>query len=515
MALGDLRAWLGEVDRLGELRRITGASWRGEIGAASEINLRSACPAALLFDEIPDYPPGYRVLTSSNAAPSRLGLSLRLGGDRSTEELTRVLPERLAEWRQRARAFPVEWVTDGPVATCVQEGAEVDLLKFPAPLWHTGDGGRYLGTSCLVITRDPESGWINGASYRMQVHGPRELGLYILTGKHGRMHLEQYFARGEPCPVAVSFGHDPLLAVLAGIEIPFGVSELEYAGAIAGERLQALRGPVTGLPLPAHAEIVVEGWVRPGSVRAEGPFGEFHGYFSGTETPQPVLEVERVLHRPEPIILGAAPGKPPHDYSYWVSVLRSALVMEALEAAGVPYVRGVWQHEVGGSRMLLVVSIQQRYAGHARQAGLVASGCRPGAQVGRYVVVVDDDIDPTDLGEVMWAVATRSDPATDIDVIRQTWGSLVDPQFVTYQSADPAGAPFNSRAIIDACIPFDHRHHFPAPVTTDPALVRDVRARWPWLDAPCQPSTGAAGRRRSDEVAPGLGRDQQSQHVDE
>jgi UbiD family decarboxylase len=393
-----------------------------------------------------------------------------------------MLPGHLAQWRPQAAELPVEWVDDGPVAECGVEGAEIDLLKFPAPMWHERDGGRYLGTSCFVITRDPDSGWVNGASYRMQVHGPRELGLYILTGKHGRMHLEKYHARGEPAPVAVSFGHDPLLGVLGGVEIPYGVSELQYAGAVADERLAALRGEVTGLPLPAYAEIVAEGFVRPGVVRREGPFGEFHGYYSGTETPQPVFGVERVYHRRDPIILGAAPGRPPHDYSYWVSVLRSALMMEALEAAGVPFVQGVWQHEIGGSRMLTVVSIQQAYAGHARQAGLVATGCRPGAQVGRYVIVVDDDIDPTDLGAVMWAVATRSDPATDIDLIRQTWGSLGDPQFVTYGGANPAGAPFNSRAIVDACIPFDHKDDFPPPVETSAALLEAVRARWPEVE---------------------------------
>src|SRR5688572_5939244 len=98
-----------------------------------------------------------------------------------------------------------------------------------------------MGTSSLVMTRDPETGWTNAATYRMQLHGSRELGLYILTGKHGRMHLERYMARGEPCPVVVSFGHDPLLAVLGGVEIPFGVSELEYAGAVAGEPLQVIR----------------------------------------------------------------------------------------------------------------------------------------------------------------------------------------------------------------------------------------------------------------------------------
>lgn len=484
MPVGDLRGWLRAVEALGELRVIRGAHWRNEIGAASDLNVRARRPAALLFDDVVDYPPGYRVLTGSNASPGRLGLSLRLGGNLTTEDLARQLPERLAEWHPRARDFPVEEVQDGPVAACIEEGDAIDLLRFPAPHWHERDGGRYLGTSCFVVTRDAETGWINGASYRMQVLGARELGLYILTGKHGRMHLDSYLSRGEPCPVVVSYGHDPLLAVLGGVEIPFGVSELEYAGAVAGERMRVMRGPVTGLPFPAYSEIVVEGFVRPGNVRREGPFAEFHGYYSGTDAPQPVLEVERVYHRPDPIILGAPPSKPPHDFSYWVSVFRSALVMDALTAAGVPFVRGVWQHEIGGSRMLLVVSIKQGYAGHARQAGLVAAGCRPGAQLGRYIMIVDEDIDPTNLQEVMWAVATRSDPATDIDIIRQAWGSMVDPQFVTYTGADPAQAPFNSRAIIDATIPFDHRHDFPPVADADPASLEAARQRWPWLEEP-------------------------------
>ena len=169
-------------------------------------------------------------------------------------------------------------------------------------------------------------------------------------------------------------------------------------------------------------------------------------------------------------------------------------MMEALTAAGVPFVRGVWQHEVGGSRMLTVVSIKQAYAGHARQAGLVATGCRPGAQVGRYVIVVDDDVDPTNLSDVMWAVATRSDPATDIDVIRRTWGSLVDPQFVTYSGPNPAAAPFNSRAILDACIPFEYKDDFPPPVSTATETLDAVRAKWPGIEGGVIDATSRGGR---------------------
>jgi UbiD family decarboxylase len=308
----------------------------------------------------------------------------------------------------------------------------------------------------------------------MQLHGPNRLGLFALSGKHARIHLDKYLARGEPCPVAVSLGHDPLFALLGGIEIPYGTSELDYAGAVAGEAVEVLRGPLTGLPLLAHGEIALEGWIYPGEVQSEGPYGEFHGYYSAAEAPQPVIRVERLLHRRDPILLGSPPGRPPHDYSYWVSILRSAIVFDALVEAGVPDVRAVWQHPCGGARMLLVVSIEQRYPGHARQAGHVAAQCRGGGQVGRYVIVVDEDIDPTDLEQVMWAVATRSDPVRDIDFIQRAWGSQVDPQYVTL----PDGGLMNSRAIVDACRPYEHRAVFPRTVGASADLLDRTRRKW-------------------------------------
>jgi len=156
--------------------------------------------------------------------------------------------------------------------------------------------------------------------------------------------------------------------------------------------------------------------------------------------------------------------------------LHAAVIVAAtpLEAAGVPDVRAVWAHEVGGARMLTVVSIKQRYAGHARQAGHVASQCGVGAYLGRYTIVVDDDIDPANLQEVMWAVATRSDPEVDIDIIRGAMGSKNDPLSVAYRRK----APFSSRAIIDACRPFDFLEEFPPVAEASPELRRQVQAKW-------------------------------------
>jgi len=245
-------------------------------------------------------------------------------------------------------------------------------------------------------------------------------------------------------------------------------------GAILGAPVSVVHGPLTGLAFPAASEIVIEGHVEPNDERTEGPFGEFHGYYPGKAGTAPAVTVERVYYRNNPILLGSPPAKPPNDYSYSKAVMRSALLYDALVAAGVSEVKGVWAHEIGGARMFNVVAIRQRYAGHARQAGHVLSQCGVGAYMSRYSVVVDDDIDPANLQEVMWAVATRTDPSVDIDIIRRGMGSKNDPMFVAYQY----DAPFSSKAVIDACRPWDHIHDFPSVAEASKELQEKTRAKW-------------------------------------
>ena len=176
-----------------------------------------------------------------------------------------------------------------------------------------------------------------------------------------------------------SFGHDPLLLMVAGTEVPNTISEYAYAGAMVGEKMRVVRGEVTGLPMPAGAEIVVEGWIRPDRVLHEGPFGEWTGYYSGSLRPVPTLDIERLYFRNNPIILGTPPGKPPNDYSYMRALLKSAMIQDELAKVGVRNVRGVWAHETGGGRLLVVVSIKQRFCGHSRQAGYIAAQCQAAA----------------------------------------------------------------------------------------------------------------------------------------
>jgi UbiD family decarboxylase len=323
------------------------------------------------------------------------------------------------------------------------------------------------------VTSDPETGVHNGGCYRMQVQDDgKATTIAAVPGKHGEQNIERWFAREGRAPVTVSFGHDPLLLVLGGTEVPGGVSELAYAGAVLGESVPVVMGEETGLPIPAGAEIAAEGWLTPDNRRVEGPFGEWTGYYAGSPRPALNLTITKLFHRDDPVLLGAPPGKPPHDYSYMRTVMKSAMIEDALVSMGVPGIKGAWAHETGGGRLFIAVSIEQRYAGHSRQVGYLTAQAPTAAYMNRYVVVVDDDIDPSDLGEVVWAMSTRTDPAQDIEIMGKTWGSKLDPMLA------PDAAPYNSRAVIDACRPWDRKDTFAKVAQSDPAYLRSVLEKW-------------------------------------
>ena len=187
-----------------------------------------------------------------------------------------------------------------------------------------------------------------------------------------------------------------------------------------------------------------------------------------------------MLHRDDPIVLGCIPGKPPNDNTFFRSPMRAALIWNELERAGVPGITGVWSHEAGGGRLFNIVSIQQRYPGHAKQVGMATASCHAGAYANRFVVVVDDDIDPTDTNEVLWALCTRTDVVRDIDVMRRCWSTGLDP--MAYQGDGPGF--FNDRMIIDACRPYDRLASFPAVARLDPTEAAEVRERWSALFTP-------------------------------
>jgi UbiD family decarboxylase len=470
MPVGDLREWIERIEALGELTRVDGADPACEIGGLTDLFQWDMGNPALLFDRIVGYPAGFRVLSNVLTSLRRVALTLDLPTDCTPRQLVSAWRERLEHLQPR----PVQEVDDGPLLTNRQTDDEVDLTRFPAPVWHSGDGGRYIGTGDIVIMRDPDTGWINTGTYRVQLHDAQTLGLYISSGKHGRLIRDKYWQRGQACPVAVSVGHDPLLLLLGGLEVDYGTNEYDVAGGIRNDPLKVVKGPYTGLPLPASAEIVFEGEIPPGELREEGPFGEWAGYYASGRKPEPIIRVRSVLYRDDPIVLGCIPGKPPNDNTFFRSPLRSALIWNELERAGVPGVTGVWSHEAGGGRLMNIVSINQMYPGHSKQVGAATASCHAGAYANRWVIVVDDDIDPTDTNEVLWALCTRTDVVDDVDVLRRCWSTGLDPMAYGGQG----GAFFNNRMIIDACRPYDRLKSFPTVARAGASEAATLRARW-------------------------------------
>lgn len=452
----DLRQFVEAAKKVGEWREIKNANWDLEIGALIEATAELIPqPPLLIFDEIKGYPAGFRVLGLSFAAYKRVALALGLPPDRSKLELVRLASRKI----HSAKPIAPKEIARPPVMENVMTGAQVDLRKFPALRSHEGDGGRYLGTGDVVINADPESSFINMGTYRMQLHEPNLLGLWMSPGQHARMICMKYWEKGKSCPIVATFGQDPLTFMASNSKIPWGSSELDYVGGLRGRPLEIIRGPVTGLPIPAHAEVAIEGEVPPPSEQArdEGPFGEWPGYYSGgtigTGEPQPVIRIKALYHRNNPILQDEAPLWP-GAYRMDLS-LRAGLLWDQLESAGVQDVVGVYDH----TKYLWVVALKQRYGGHAKQAAHVALAASASARHGRYVVVVDEDIDPTNLKEVLWAMETRVDPAKDIEIVEGCWSTPLDPRMTPEQKATRDHT--NSRAIFYAVRPFAWRDKFP------------------------------------------------------
>jgi UbiD family decarboxylase len=470
LGYNDLRGFILQAERLGAVRHVIGADPRLEAGAVTELAAGlPECPA-LLFDALKGYKRGFRIFTNATTNVQRAALALGL--DPSLRPL-----EALAAWMKlRASLTPQQPVEVSRAAFLENSdvGGAVDLGKFPVPHWHRKDGGPYIGSGSLVIMRDPGGGWINASIYRVQVHDRDRVTIqFDHLGRHGAIIAKKYWDKGQPCPVAVVNGEDPALFI-AGFEyLPEEYSEYAFAGAIKQRPIEVYNGPVTGLPLPAQAEIILEGALLPFPQTSlpEGPFGEFTGYYASEARPAPVMEVTAVHYRDDPILLGSPPMKPPRFH--FGLPFRAASIWSNLETAGVTDVVGAWQHV---SQLMTVIALRQRYDGHAKRAALIAAA---NSYMGRVVVVVDEDVDPSNLADVMWAITTRAEPSESVDIVREAWSSALDPRISP--EARARGVTSHSKMIINACLPFSWKSQFPATSALSVAELTAVDEKWGML----------------------------------
>lgn len=446
MKFNDLREFVDCMRERGDLQEIDGADWNLEMGAITYASsLLAKKPPCILFDHIKDYPPGFRVLTTvrNNRTAGRLiyGVDEQLDDD-----------DAVQVWRQRLKQYapvPPVQVASGPIMQNVISGNDVDLHKMPWVRWHEHDGGRYIcGTS--VVMRDPDTGYINLGSYRFKLIDHNRIVVHIGSGHNGDVIRKKYWSKGKSCPVAILLGQDPAVFIVAGTNVAWGTPEYDFIGWMRGGPVEVTRGVYTDLPIPATAEAVLEGemLLPADGMETEGPFGEASGYYGGGARPSAVTKIHAILYRDNPIIM----GDPPlivEGSGQNVLYSRSIDVREELEGLGIPGIKSI-NHKY--SRTIL--SLQQSYPGHAMRAALGSMGGGAGGYHGKMVIVVDDDINPHNLEEVLWALATRCDPEKSIDICRGTWSYAIDPALAPEKRA--AGDYTSSVALFNACKPF-HR----------------------------------------------------------
>jgi UbiD family decarboxylase len=450
MKFNDLRDYLQKVDEMGELKEVLGADAETEIGPITEITAWSKEHPMLLFDEIKGYPKGYRIACHVFDSYKRQQLVYGFPDGLKGRALVKWWKDKLDNYEP----IPAEEVHSGPVMENVQTGNDVDIRKFPAPMWHAEDAAPYLGTGSASVLRDPDDGRLNIGAYRGMIYDRNTLGHHLAAGHDGQVIRDKYFERGENCPIVIALGMDPHFLQAAAENVRYNQEELGFAGFLRGEPVEVISGPLTGLPIPATAEIVLEGEIMHPEVepmRVEGPWGEGPGYYTAG-FPQPLVKVHAVYHRNDPILMGE-PTLRFRERGSAGNFAQAARRWHMLEQSGLGGVKGVGQ--IGP---MLVISLKQAYSGHVmRVADFAMTGLsdRPP----HYLVLVDEDIDPTNQHQVLWAINTRCDPAAQVHILRDRWCSAVNPAGLTPEKRAIEDYAIGAM-VIDACKPFRWRHQW-------------------------------------------------------
>lgn len=467
--INDLRDFIAACERIGQLHRVkANVDWKLELSHVAKVNEEQGGPA-LLFEKVKGS--SMPLFCSAFTTSQRLALCLDEDPRLPISELSRKWMERL-----RKEFLPPRVTRDIPVMDNVLTGEEIDVTRFPSPWFYPNDGGRYFGTAVYSVCRDPDTGWTNVGTYRMQLQDKDAVSVMMLPGKHARLIAAKYQERKERMPFAAVIGGDPLLFLVGSTQTGVGVSEYDMAGALRGRPVPVFVSELTGLTLPAHAEIILEGYLDFSDLRSEGPLGEYTGYYSsarrsGGSDLEPTLKVQRVLHRHKPIFWSTTVGKPVNDIHMFQSLNRTGTLWHDLETMRIPGIRGVYVPPESCGWFWAVISVKQMYPAHSSQVANAAISTSTGHYALKGVIVVDDDIDVEDWKSVWWAISTRVEARRSIQIIDRGRSTPLDP------SLPRASRYIMSRVLIDACTPFEWDEK-PQVVYMDSEVLREVSARW-------------------------------------
>ena len=408
---------LREIDELVEVKREV--DWNLEIGAISRRVNELGAPAPL-FTNIKGIAPGFRVLGAPagiSSAPgrylSRVALSLGLPATASGREIIEALVEA-----RNAQGIPPHLVTSAPCKEHIDLGDAVDLLKFPTPFIHEGDGGRYIGTYGTIVARTPDGAWTNWSNARVMLLDNKRMSGIVNPFQHLGMIHEMWKEQGKDMPFALCLGVEPAISFVSGMPLPKFVNESDYLGGYLGEALDVVACETVNLEVPATSEIVIEGYLSVTETTLEGPMGEYAGYlWPGAGEMRPVYHVTAVTYRHDPILPIVVAGEPVEEDHTVQGIPSAAETLALLREAGIPATMA-WVTLEAANHWLVVTlpNTWKQLTGLERKdlfqkIGNTFFHSKFGAVIPK-IIVLNDDIDASNTKEVVWGFATRVRPVT-------------------------------------------------------------------------------------------------------
>ena len=482
MKYNDLRDFILHLESIGELKRIAyEADPHLEITEICDRTLKAGGPA-LLFEN----PKGHDVPLLGNlfGTPERVALGMGQESVEALREVGRLLAflkepeppkgfrdvfEKLPMFKQVLN-MPARSVRHPPCQEVVLAGDEIDLGRYPIQTCWPGDAGPLI-TWALVITRGPNKERQNLGIYRQQVIGKNKTIMRWLAHRGGALDFREWQeARpGEPFPVAVALGADPATILGAVTPVPDSLSEYAFAGLLRGSKTEVAKCLTSDLQVPASAEIVLEGFLYPGEMAPEGPFGDHTGYYNEVDE-FPVFTIERITQRKDPIYHSTYTGRPPDEPAVLGVALNEVFV--PILQKQFPEIVDFYLPPEGCSYRLAVVSMKKQYPGHAKRVMFGVWSFLRQFMYTKFVIVVDEDVDARNWQDVIWAITTRMDPARDMTLIDNTPIDYLD-------FASPVSG-MGSKAGFDATNkwPGETTREWGLPIVMDARVRQRVDAIW-------------------------------------
>ncbi|MEZ0050356.1 UbiD family decarboxylase [Mycobacterium sp. MAA66] len=434
----DLRAYLDALVSINDVERIDRpVSAELEAAAITRWSTEQRRPAPL-FTNVDGVAPGFWMFGAGGALSgdtkhplARIALSLGLPYDASAQDLV----EHLVAVHRKSPIPPT--LVSAESAPCKQNilrGTDATLDRFPIPLVHEDDGGRYVNTWGIIVAKTPDGRWTNWSISRIMMLDGRHMTGLFLPQQHIGMIWAEWVKRGEPMPFAVVQGGDPGIPIVGGMPIPAEMDEATYLGTLYGQPVEVVKCETVDLEVPAGAEVVIEGHVSITRDATEGPYAEFHGYALPETSPEPVYTIEAITHRDNPIWPVTSTGRPPDDSQIAPALGVSAELLALLRGAGLP-VTTAWLL-VDTACHWMVVTVPRSWRNilpgttsteFVHRIGELMSANRVGHMC-PVTYVLDDDIDPTDTSDVLWALGTRIHP----DQRQEHWEVPILPWYQCY-----------------------------------------------------------------------------------